>query len=189
MVRYTLGGAVRDISYDAADRVSSYTHRDLISGAVTPATSALNQSFAYDELSRLLQVSSTAGNWTYGYDANGNRVLASSPGAGTRVYTVAADSNRLLALSNPARSLSHDEAGNGTYDNENLGSKAWLAGYNPAGRMHYLNGYSAGWNNATYQSYYFNTCTTSKDRCWASTTFRRAQPSANTSGCKACPWP
>ena len=157
MVRYTLGGAVRDISYDAADRISSYTHRDLVSGAATPATTALNQSFAYDELGRLLQVSSTAGNWTYGYDANGNRVLASSPGAGTRVYTVAADSNRLLALSNPARSLSHDEAGNGTYDNENLGSRAWLAGYNPAGRMHYLNGYSAGWNNATYQSYYYNT--------------------------------
>ncbi len=102
-------------------------------------------------------MSSTVGNWTYGYDANGNRLQASSPGSGTRVYTVAANSNRLQALSNPARSLSHDEAGNGTYDNENLGSRAWLAGYNPAGRMHYLNGYSAGWNNATYQSYYYNT--------------------------------
>jgi hypothetical protein len=45
MVRYPLGGAVRDISYDAADRITSYTHRDATTGAATAATTALNQSF------------------------------------------------------------------------------------------------------------------------------------------------
>jgi YD repeat-containing protein len=133
MVRYPLGGAVRDITYDAAGRISSYVHYSAVTG--TPVAS-LDQSFGYDALSRLTSVSTSVGSWTYAYDDNGNRTAVSTntgAGSSTRTYTTAANSNRLLALDNPVRTLAQDEAGN-TYSDVQ-GSIGWTATHDLAGRL------------------------------------------------------
>ncbi|MDT9001573.1 RHS repeat-associated core domain-containing protein [Paucibacter sp. APW11] len=114
LLRYRLGDLMRDLDYDAADRLISYKHYAIASGAAQPA---LDQSFAYDALGRLASVflSGSNSSWSIAYDANGNRSSVTLNGQ-TRNYTTAATSNRLLALSNPARSFNHDPAGNTTTD-------------------------------------------------------------------------
>jgi RHS repeat-associated protein len=133
-VRYALGPFVRDLSYDAADRITAHTHMDR-AGVATAAAVALNQGFGYDELGRL---TSSTGAYTasYGYDANGNRTSATTPGtAGTsaRSYTVEPTSNRITALSNPPRAITFDAAGNTYTDGEP--SPGWTAGYDMANRL------------------------------------------------------
>ena len=137
MVRHPLGGALRDISYDAADRIIAYTHLDRTSGSTTAAATALNQGFSYDELGRLLQVNASVGQRGYSYDDNGNRISmqVTSPGGtpSTRQYTVGATNNRLLALDNPLRTLSQDAAGNTWADQQ--GSAGWTATHDLSGRL------------------------------------------------------
>ncbi|WP_431050604.1 RHS repeat domain-containing protein [Roseateles sp. L2-2] len=111
LVRYPLGAVVRDITYDAADRIVSYTHLDATTGQVTAATQAMNQSFGYDELGRLTSIVTPANSWSIGYDANGNRTSFTQNGA-ARTYTTPATSNRLTSVSNPSRNLGYDAAGN-----------------------------------------------------------------------------
>ena len=115
MVRYPLGGALRDIRYDAADRIRAYSHLDRSSGTSTAAAAALNQNFGYDALGRLTGVVTSIGSWAYGYDDNGNRTLLTQTTSGstvTRNHTIDAGSNRLLVIDNPNRRFSHDPAGN-----------------------------------------------------------------------------
>lgn len=64
LVRYPLGYLVRDLTYDAANRIVSFTHLDATSGVPTLASQALEQSFGYDELSRLTAITSAAQSWT-----------------------------------------------------------------------------------------------------------------------------
>lgn len=133
MIRYPLGGAVRSISYDAADRISSYIHHNAISGSAVPS---LDQSFGYDELGRLKTVNTSVGNWTYHHDDNGNRTQLTSVVGGVstaRAHTIDAFSNRLLSIANPARSFEHDPAGNTESDQQ--GSSRFYAAYDPSGRM------------------------------------------------------
>jgi RHS repeat-associated protein len=111
LVRYPLGGIVRDITYDAADRIVSYTHLDASTGEATAAAQAMNQSFGYDELGRLTSIVTPANSWTIGYDANGNRTSVKL-NATTRTYTTASTSNRLTSVANPTRSFGYDTAGN-----------------------------------------------------------------------------
>jgi RHS repeat-associated protein len=108
LVRYRLGSVIRDISYDAADRITAYTHYDAATAAAQPS---LNQGFGYDELGRLTAITTASTSWTIGYDANGNRTSVTQ-GATTRAYTTAATSNRLTNLSNPANAFGYDSAGN-----------------------------------------------------------------------------
>jgi RHS repeat-associated protein len=153
MVRYPLATVVRDLSYDAADRISSYSHLDRNTGLQTAGALALNQSFGYDELGRITSVINGTGaqvtQWTYSYDANGNRLsngFSNNAGAGfqTRSYTVANNSNRLLALDNPARSFGHDAAGNTVADSQLLPAAggpnpvSWTASYGLDGRVAYM---------------------------------------------------
>ena len=150
MVRYPIGGALRDITYDAADRISSYTHLDRASGTATAAAAALNQAFGYDELGRLTNVTSSIGNWAYGHDANGNRTsiftsAAGGSGGTTRNHIVAANSNRLLGLDNPPRSMSHDAAGNTVADQQGTSSQTgWTASYDASGRVNRIRASSNG---------------------------------------------
>jgi RHS repeat-associated protein len=111
LVRYPLNGVVRDITYDAADRIVSYTHLDAVTGAVTAEAQAMNQSFGYDELGRLTSIVTPANSWSIGYDANGNRTGMTLNGA-ARNYTTATTSNRLPGIDNPVRSFGYDAAGN-----------------------------------------------------------------------------
>jgi RHS repeat-associated protein len=112
LVRYPLGGSVRDLTYDAADRIVSFTHYNAVSGA--PVT-ALNQTFVYDEVGRITAVGTSVGSWAFGYDDTGNRtssIFTAGGGTQSRAYSIAPTSNRLLGMSNPARTFSHDAAGN-----------------------------------------------------------------------------
>jgi RHS repeat-associated protein len=133
MVRHPLGGAVRDITYDAADRVVRFSHYNAASGASVPV---LNQVFGYDALGRLTSVDFNGELLTYSYDDNGNRtrLTAVSGSANTlRTYLIDGQSNRLLGATDPPRTLSYDEAGNVEADQE--GAWALYASYDLSGRL------------------------------------------------------
>jgi RHS repeat-associated protein len=112
IVRYPLGNALRDVTYDAADRISSFTHLSPTDGAPQPA---LDQSFGYDENSRLTSITTNAASWSIAYDPNGNRTSMSLNGSPS-IYNTEATSNRLTSITNPARSFGYDNAGNTTSD-------------------------------------------------------------------------
>lgn len=136
LVRYPLGGAVRDISYDAADRIVAFTHLDSAMGQATPATQALNQSFGYDELGRLTSVTTPSANWGYTYDDNGNRLslsLTQGSQALVQSYSVALNSNRLMSADNPTRSFAHDAAGNTLTDQQTALNRVQV--YDLSGRL------------------------------------------------------
>jgi YD repeat-containing protein len=76
---------VRDVTYDAGDRITSYTHYTL-AGVAQPA---LNQSFGYDELGRLTSITTAASSWTIGYDPSGNRTSVSLNGTPSTYTTPA----------------------------------------------------------------------------------------------------
>jgi RHS repeat-associated protein len=125
LVRYRLGNLIRDLGYDAADRITSYTHYDATTGAAQPT---YNQSFVYDELGRLTQTTLASGSWSFAYDANGNRTIATASGS-TQSYTISPTSNRITSISNPTRSFSYDNAGNTTAEGN------YSATYDLAGRL------------------------------------------------------
>ena len=138
MVRYPLGGALRDLTYDAADRIVSYTHWDAITGAPVPA---LNQNFGYDELGQLTSVTTSVGSWGIAYDDNGNRSVVNyigPDGSSTRNYTTSGTSNRLESLNNPSQTFIHDAGGNIVTDT--AGQQSETTFIDPAGRMARLDG-------------------------------------------------
>jgi RHS repeat-associated protein len=130
LTRYRLGDRVRDLTYDEADRITGYTHYNAATAAAVPS---LNQSFSYDELGRIS--SSTVGTSTTAitYDANGNRIT-SQLNATASNYTTPATNNRLTATTNPARTITYDNAGNPTGITGATAS-AYTATYNLAGRL------------------------------------------------------
>lgn len=156
LVRYPLGNVLRDVSYDAADRITAYTHLDRSTGVASTASVVLNQAFAYDEAGRLVQVSSGGVTVGYAYDANGNRLRSvensNAGGYVTRNHTIANYSNRLLSIDNPTRNLSHDGAGNTIVNVEN--SKGWLAIYDAAGRQIEIATQNAGTAGPRYRYEY-----------------------------------
>ena len=130
IVRYSLNSRVRDITYDAADRIVSYTHLDATTGQATAEAQSLNQSFAYDELGRLTGIVTPASSWTIGYDANGNRTGVTLNGT-ARTYATEATSNRLTSISNPTRGFGYDAMGNTLSDT----GLAYTTTYRLDGRM------------------------------------------------------
>lgn len=131
LVRHPLGTLVRDITYDAADRISAYTHYE--ASTAQPAA-AFDQSFGYDALNRLISATG-ATNWTYTYDASGNRTSTVAASAPTRTYTVAATSNRLDAITSPSRSLVYDASGNTSSDVQAGSGSNYSAVYSLEGRL------------------------------------------------------
>lgn len=125
LVRTRLGAVVRDITYDAADRVASYTHYDAVTSA--PVT-AQNQVFGYDANSRLTAVSFGTSSWAMTYDDNGNRTGLTLNGS-AKAYAVSPTSNRLDSTSNPLVAFGHDVAGNMT------ASGTSTMGFDLSGRM------------------------------------------------------
>jgi len=125
MVRYPIGRVLRDVRYDAQDRIAAFTHQ-LVGGGAQPA---LDQQFGYDELDRLTRVVTATTSWSIAYDPNSNRASLSLDGVPSRYDTEPA-SNRLRGVTNPARSLAHDDAGNTTSD-----SAGYTATYDLAGQL------------------------------------------------------
>ncbi|WP_457336924.1 RHS repeat domain-containing protein [Rhizobacter sp. P5_C2] len=123
VVRQRLGSLLRDITYDAADRVAGYTHW-LPDGTPQPA---LDQQFGYDGNGRLTSVLTANASWALSYDVSGNRSAFSLNGSASS-YSTETASNRLTAISNPARGFSHDSAGN-------VISADYTAAYNLAGQL------------------------------------------------------
>ena len=126
VVRYRLGGVFRDVTYDAADRIVSFTHLLASNGTAQPA---LDQSFGYDENSRLVSITSAEASWTITHDANGNRTGVSLNGSPS-AYTTETTSNRLTGITNPARSFAYDNVGNTTVD-----SAGYTASYGVRGQI------------------------------------------------------
>ncbi|MFN7275913.1 MAG: RHS repeat-associated core domain-containing protein, partial [bacterium] len=114
ITRYPLGhpsqgGLVRTVTWDAASRVTGYTH---VNGS-SVAQPAFNQTFGYDDLNRLTGWSASSTSQAYQYDLTGNRTRLTI-GATNHAYTVASTSNRLTATAGPApaQSNTYDAAGN-----------------------------------------------------------------------------
>ena len=130
LLRYPLGGegdgVLRDLSYDAAGRITGYAHQGF-DGTPRPA---LNQAFVYDANSRLTMVIVNNASWDIRYDPNGNRTSVSLSG-NLSSYATEATSNRLSSTSNPVRSFGYDAAGNTTLDSANH-----TATYDLRGQLH-----------------------------------------------------
>ncbi|KQW00928.1 hypothetical protein ASC98_06305 [Rhizobacter sp. Root1238] len=124
-VRYPLGEVLRDVRYDEASRIVSFTHLSA-DGTAQPAQ---DQAFGYDENSRLTGITTNAASWGIGYDANGNRTGISLNGS-LSAYNVEPTSNRVTSITYPARSFAYDSAGNTSTD-----SAGYTATYNLRGQL------------------------------------------------------
>jgi RHS repeat-associated protein len=100
-------GTVRTLVYDAAGRIRATKH----TGAA--GAGLLDQRYDYDGLDRLTDFDSASTSQRFGYDANGNRTLATF-GAASYVNTISTTSNRLASTTGPApaRQNSYDATGN-----------------------------------------------------------------------------
>ena len=117
---YPVGSLNRTLGYDAASRITGYTH------AGQPA---YDQHFGYDGLDRLTGFSSNPGAESYQYDANGNRTQTTLD-ANNYPYTYPTASNRLTSVAGPvSKTYSYDAAGNATAD----GGKTFV--YDARGRL------------------------------------------------------
>ncbi|WP_082541750.1 MULTISPECIES: RHS repeat domain-containing protein [unclassified Rhizobacter] len=125
IVRLRIGDVFRDIRYDEADRIVSFTHLAL-DGMPRPA---LDQNFGHDANSRLTSVVTATTSWAIAHDPNGNRTELSLSGVPS-TYVTEATSNRLAAMTNPARSFGYDNAGNTTSD-----SAGYTASYDLPGQL------------------------------------------------------
>jgi len=129
MNRYRLGSVFRDLRYDEANRIASFTHL-LPDGTPQPA---LDQRFGYDENDRLTGIEAANASWAISYDANGNRTGMSLNGS-LSDYATEPTSNRLVSISNPARSFGYDNAGNTTSDSGG-GQAGYQATYDLRGQL------------------------------------------------------
>lgn len=130
LMRYPLGNYLRDLRYDAAGRITGYTHYLASSGAAVGAPApALDQQFAYDSMGRLIQATTASRSWAFTYDANGNRTSAAVDGGAPAPYTIDVASNRVTALTAPPITLSYDAAGNALADGN------YTLGYDLRGRL------------------------------------------------------
>lgn len=108
---YDLGERSRQLSYDAASRITGYKDTDM----------NYDQNYTYDAVNRLLGVSTPSTKTDYSYDANGNRTQLIAGGK-TNTSTLDAASNRLLKISQAAtvvKNYSYDAAGNIVGDGAN----------------------------------------------------------------------
>ncbi len=133
LTSYPLGNALanglnRTLSYDAASRITGTTHTGSGTGNQTPAN--YDQTYTYDDLNRLIHLTTSYTDQAFQYDLNGNRTQTT---LGSTSYTdsIASTSNQLSATTGPVpvKSNQYDAAGNLTTD----GTVKY--GYSARGRM------------------------------------------------------
>ncbi|NHZ66926.1 DUF6531 domain-containing protein, partial [Massilia genomosp. 1] len=100
------GGALRTLSYDAAGRIVSSTHRG-------GAPGKLDQRYYYDGRDRLVGFDSAIGGQSFEYDASGNRT-GLKVGPNSYLNMIDPGSNRLTSTSGPvpAKRNTYDAKGN-----------------------------------------------------------------------------
>ncbi len=112
----TPNGLSRTVNYDAASRISAYTHTDTSGSTGSSTAIAANQTFGYDDQDRLISYLPTNSSQSYSYDANGNRT-GQTIGGNSYTQTVDPASNRQTASTGPTPATnSYDAAGNQTGD-------------------------------------------------------------------------
>jgi RHS repeat-associated protein len=135
---YDLDGRLTGISSTVPSNsavVQSLTYQfdanNTITGLTNGVNTALTQSFGYDELIRLNAVTSGSGNWSFGYDVDGNRTSHTSS-AGSVTYSNSTTNNTLMALSGAStRTFGFDTLGNRVSDS----GSALSFHYDPFNRM------------------------------------------------------
>ena len=105
-------GALRTIGYDGTGRITAYTHTN---------NSALDQSFAYDDLARLTGASLGSSTIQYSYDLTGNRTSKVISGTAYN-NTVSPTSNKLTQTQDVGgtTAIQYDAVGNITNDGVNI---------------------------------------------------------------------
>ncbi|WP_328514826.1 RHS repeat-associated core domain-containing protein, partial [Ralstonia solanacearum] len=112
----TPNGLSRTVNYDAASRITAYTHADTSGSTGSSTATAANQTFGYDDQGRLISYLPASSSQSYSYDANGNRTGQTIGGA-SYTQTVDSASNRQTASTGPTPATnSYDAAGNQTGD-------------------------------------------------------------------------
>ncbi|MHA6912431.1 RHS repeat-associated core domain-containing protein [Ralstonia pseudosolanacearum] len=112
----TPNGLSRTVNYDAASRISAYTHTDTSGSTGSSTATAANQTFGYDDQDRLISYLPANSSQSYSYDANGNRT-GQTIGGSTYTQTIDPASNRQTASTGPAATTnSYDAAGSLTSD-------------------------------------------------------------------------
>ncbi|MDO3623198.1 RHS repeat domain-containing protein [Ralstonia pseudosolanacearum] len=112
----TPNGLSRTVNYDAASRISAYTHTDTSGSTGSSTATAANQTFGYDDQDRVISYLPSNSSQSYSYDANGNRT-GQTIGGSSYTQTVDLASNRQTASTGPsATRSSYDAAGNLTSD-------------------------------------------------------------------------
>jgi RHS repeat-associated protein len=121
----TTTGIRRTILRDSAGRITGYTHTS--NGTPVPA---LDQSFGYDNLNRLISATLGSSAIQYSYDATGNRTAKVISGT-SYPNTISATSNKLTQTQDVGGTATvvHDAAGNITSDGLNTYT------YSDRGRM------------------------------------------------------
>ncbi|MGH1508648.1 RHS repeat-associated core domain-containing protein [Ralstonia solanacearum] len=112
----TPNGLSRTVNYDAASRITAYSHTDTDGSTGSGTATAANQTFGYDDQDRLISYLPANSSQSYSYDANGNRT-GQTVGGNSYTQTVDPASNRQTASTGPtATRNSYDAAGNLTSD-------------------------------------------------------------------------
>ncbi len=108
-------GVRRTLTRDSAGRITAYTHTS--NGTPVPS---LDQSFAYDNLNRMVSASLGTSTIQYSYDATGNRTAKAISGT-SYPNTIAPTSNWLTQMQDVlgTAAIVHDAAGNITSDGTN----------------------------------------------------------------------
>ncbi|MEF9388526.1 RHS repeat-associated core domain-containing protein [Ralstonia solanacearum species complex bacterium KE056] len=112
----TPNGLSRTVNYDAASRISAYTHTDTSGSTGSSTATAANQTFGYDDQDRLISYVPANSSQSYSYDANGNRT-GQAVGGNSYTQTIDPASNRQTASTGPVPATnSYDAAGHLTSD-------------------------------------------------------------------------
>jgi RHS repeat-associated protein len=116
----TLGDGIREVSYDAANRVEHVIDTATPGSGVPLNAAAANWGFGYDSRDRLQSALNAASsgpqanlNLVWDYDATSNRTSQTRNGL-IATYNTAVDSDRLMAMNGMART--YDAAGNTASD-------------------------------------------------------------------------